>query len=64
MCGDTGSLRDLDHIIWRMRLTVVLQLAHWKLRANDVWTVEPEKEAARAEVERRLARSTKPSVQL
>ena len=41
-CGQTGgSLRDLDFVLWEMRLTVLLQLCHWKLRAADVWTVPP-----------------------
>ena len=64
MCGDTGSLRDLQHIIWEVRLTVLLQLVHWKLRAADTWTLEWTGVAA-DEVERRLSRvTTKPPVQL
>lgn len=35
-----------------MRVTVLLQLYHWKLRADDVWTVPPpppaEEEVAQA----------------
>lgn len=40
--SDSGSIRDLDYVIWEVRLTVLLQLVHWKLRANNVWTVLPE----------------------
>lgn len=55
VCGDTGSVRDLDHIIWKVRLTVLLQLVHWKLRASDTWTVLDE-EDVKGEAARRLSR--------
>lgn len=62
VCGDTGSMRDLDHIIWEIRLTILLQLVHWKLRACDTWTLALE-ESAREEADRRLARVTKAAIQ-
>jgi hypothetical protein len=37
--GDTGSIRDLEHVLWNVRLTIIIQLTHWKLRGDGVWTV-------------------------
>ncbi len=37
----SGSIRDLDYVIWEVPLTVLLQLYHWTLRKEQVWTVEP-----------------------
>ena len=41
ICGESGSVRDLDHVIWGMRASVVMALIHYKLRAAGCWTVEP-----------------------
>jgi hypothetical protein len=41
VCGEGGSLRDFDFVLWEMALATLLQLYHWKLRAADIWTIEP-----------------------
>ena len=41
MCGESGSIRDLDYVLWEVPLSVLVQLVHVKLRARDVWTIEP-----------------------
>lgn len=55
--GETGSIKDLEHALWEVRYTVLLQLRHWKHRALDVWTVEPAEPAA-LEAERVFNRLT------
>lgn len=54
----SGSLREIEHALWQVRYTVLLQLRHWKLRSLDVWTVEDAgpAESAAAETERQFAR--------
>ena len=54
----SGSLREIHHVLWEIRYTVLLQLRHWKLRALDVWTVEDTDphESAAEEAERQFAR--------
>jgi hypothetical protein len=51
VAGESGSLDQLERALWGIRYTVLLQLRHWKLRALDVWTIEP-KEVASDEAER------------
>ena len=41
MCGENGSIRDLDHVVWEVPLGILAQLVHVKLRATGAWTVEP-----------------------
>jgi hypothetical protein len=41
VCGESGSLRDLEYVTWHVSVSVLQQMAHWKLRASGVWTVEP-----------------------
>lgn len=40
MCGESGSIRDLEYVLWEVPLSVLVQLVHVKLRARDVWTIE------------------------
>jgi hypothetical protein len=39
--GESGSIRDLEYVLWEVRVTVLLAFRHWKLRALDLWTVPP-----------------------
>ncbi|MEQ1862643.1 MAG: hypothetical protein ABMA13_22210 [Chthoniobacteraceae bacterium] len=41
VCGENGSIRDLDHVTWHVRFTVLMQLIHCRLRGRDVWTLAP-----------------------
>jgi hypothetical protein len=45
VCGENGSIRDLHHVQWEVRLTVLMQLIHCRLRARDVWTVSEDASA-------------------
>lgn len=56
VCGDAGSLRDLHHALWEVRLTVILMLYHWKLRAMGAWTV-PLPPPVAGDADRLLARA-------
>lgn len=57
VAGESGSLLALDHALWNIRYTVLLQLRHWKLRNLDVWTVVPAPPVA-AQAEQLFARLT------
>jgi hypothetical protein len=41
VCGENGSIRDLHHVVWEVPLSILSQMVHVKLRARNVWTVEP-----------------------
>lgn len=41
MCGENGSIRDLYHVVWEVPLSILSQMVHVKLRARNVWTIEP-----------------------
>lgn len=56
IAGESGSIREIEHALWEVRYTVLLQLRHWKLRSLDVWTVEESPAAsASAEAARQFA---------
>ncbi len=48
MCGENGSIRDLEHVVWEVALGILAQLVHVKLRAQNVWTIEPARIEERA----------------
>jgi hypothetical protein len=63
VAGESGSLDQLERALWGIRYTVLLQLRHWKLRALDVWTVEP-REPATESADRLLALTPHAGVQM
>ena len=59
-----AGLRDFEFIVWEMRYTVMRQIVHYRLRANDVWTVEKAPPVAPAAVASIAARAAARPVQL
>lgn len=62
VCGESGSLRDLDFILWEFPMTILAQLVHVKLRQHGVWTIEPARNREKAEAIARTI-STPPAMQ-
>ena len=41
VAGESGSIRDLEYVIWEVRFTVLLQARHYRMRVAGLWTVPP-----------------------